>query len=84
MWRQKKAVRSKAFVVDSEPCETYLEGDQTIRSALRPHRLGAFLLPLIHLSFLFAPCLIVLQDISPTLSSGGILLGVCDVQIACD
>jgi len=42
MWRQKKAVRSGAFVVDSESCETYLEGDQTIKISSQATPLGGF------------------------------------------
>src|SRR6056297_164158 len=42
VWRQKKAVRSEAFVVDSESCETYLEGDQTIKISSQATPLGGF------------------------------------------
>jgi len=51
-WRQKNTVRSEAFFVDSDSLETYLEGDQTNKISSPAYRLGAFLLPLVHLSFL--------------------------------
>lgn len=53
MSRQKKAVRSEAFVVDRDSRETYLQGDQTNKISSQALSLWAFLLPLDHIfSFL--------------------------------
>jgi len=53
MWRQKKAVRSEAFVVDSESCETYLEGDQTIKISSQAEVTERFRLPTLRFTVSF-------------------------------
>ena len=42
MWRQKKAVRSKAFIVDSDSWERYLLSDQTFQISSQATLLGGF------------------------------------------
>lgn len=49
---KRKPFAQKRSSLTVNPVRPILKATKPLRSALRPHRLGAFLLPLIHLSFL--------------------------------